>query len=94
MTGWVLLGIYVAGFVFAARKISVAILNADPGDNDAFDRTMSRALGALVALAWPAILVGALVTGKLPKTDKQLRADVAARDARIAELEREAGIRH
>lgn len=94
MIGWVLLAVYVAGYVFAARKASVTIMKDDVigGDEDAFDRAMSRALGALVALFWPVILLGAIVTGKLPKSDKQLRAELAKRDARIAELEREAGI--
>lgn len=95
MIGWVALGIYVVGYVLSARKLSVVFLNDSElgGDGDPFDQVMSRGLGVLAALAWPAILLGALITGKLPKTDGQLRADLAARDARIAELEREAGIR-
>lgn len=91
MTGWIIAAVYIAGWVITARKASLHMLNEDHVD-DAEDRAMSRALGVLLGLVWPLILIGALVTGRLPKTDRQLRAEHTAQQKRITELERELGI--
>ena len=91
MTGWIILGVYLAGWIIAARKIAVYMIN-DAGKItavDAEDRILGRLLGFVIGLAWPILLLAALVTGKLPKTDRELRDEATVRDARIADLERE-----
>lgn len=92
VTGWLIL--YAAGLVYTARKLPVALLNhASILDaDDPVDVVAARVLGVLISLVRPVIAFGALITGRLPKTDAQLRTELAARDRRIAELEHELGI--
>lgn len=95
MLTWIILGTYMAGFVLAARRITVAADNSEGlKAEDALDRIGNRVIGVICGLFWPALLLGALVTGKLPKSARQLQADLDARDKRIADLERELGITH
>ena len=90
---WVILGVYLVGVVFTARKAAYyfAVADADLGD-DVEMRAANRVMAFALGLVWPVAVVVAVVTGKLPKTPEALRKEVAARDARIAELERELGI--
>ncbi|GAA4209624.1 hypothetical protein GCM10022252_76410 [Streptosporangium oxazolinicum] len=81
MTGWLIL-IYLVGLVITARKATLAELNAG-----IFAPIEARAFGFAIGLCWPFMLLALLITGGLPKTDVQLRADLAARDRRIAELQ-------
>lgn len=98
--GWLIALAYVAGMVFTARKVAWWLLNDDVFDaDDMADQTMLRLMGFLVGLFWPLAALVALITGRLPKTDQQIRdlltirdADIAVRDRRIAELERDLGI--
>ncbi|MDH2424801.1 hypothetical protein [Sphaerisporangium sp. TRM90804] len=93
MVGWLILLAYLAGLVYAARRISWLLLNSDtPGSNDLEDRVIARLMGFLAGLLWPLIAVAVLVTGRLPKTDQEIRNQLRERDARIAELEHELGI--
>ena len=92
MTGWIVLGIYCAGYVLTARKAApwlVRIMCTDSLPVEATDRLFGRVLGCLVALLWPLVILGALITGKLPKTDQEIREELAAREQRISDLERE-----
>lgn len=95
MIGWVIFACYVIAGLFVARKATIAIiahLDKDIGGADTEDRFMGRMMGLIAGAAWPLILLGAVIGWRLPKTDRELRNDLAARDRRIAELEREAGI--
>ncbi|WP_084965273.1 hypothetical protein [Thermoactinospora rubra] len=93
MTTWIILALYATGWVITARKAAHLLLNDTPHDQpDLGDQIAARMLGFLVGGMWPVILLGALVNGRLPKTDKQLRAEHAAQAQRIAELEHELGI--
>jgi len=91
MTVWIILGVYAAGVVIAARR--AAIWFGTQAASDAGDLLEGRIMGFITGLFWPLVLVVAAVTGKLPKTDRQIRADLEARDERIRELERELGMR-
>ena len=92
MTGWIFLAVWAAGFVIAARKIAYALIADDERDgkpSDWGDRAALRFFGVLAGLVWPLILVAAVVTGKLPKTSVQLRAEREKLAREIAELEAE-----
>ncbi|MEV4454489.1 hypothetical protein [Microbispora sp. NPDC049633] len=102
MTGWLIVGGYVAGLVYTARRFALSTLEHDEkvfGENDAEDRMMARMMGFLVGLFWPGALIMLLVTGKLPKTSGELKRELAEaevrvkeRELRIKELEHELGI--
>ncbi|MEV4246987.1 hypothetical protein AB0J63_26685 [Streptosporangium canum] len=91
MTGWIIAATYVTGLVITARKVASYGLNEDDC-RDAEDRLLARTMGFLAGLLWPLVLLMILITGRLPKTDKQLRQEHAEQAARIEELERELGI--
>lgn len=93
MTGWLIFAAYVAGWVIASRKIAVA-MTADEEKTrgkagGSTDRVMNRAVGCMIGLFWPLILLGALITGRLPKTTLQQRAERDRLAREIAELEAE-----
>lgn len=92
MTDWIILAVFFVGAIVTARKATMALLNGpfDSGQTD--DAVMARMVGFSIGLFWPAILIGAVVTGRLPKTDRQLRDTLRQRETRIRELERELGI--
>lgn len=84
---------YLAMTVAAARWLAPHILDSMSfGDPDSTEVVMSRALALCVGLLWPLVLLGVVAMWKAPKSRAQLKQDVAARDARIEELERELGI--
>jgi hypothetical protein len=94
--GWLALTVYLIGFVVVARKGAMVVLNDElttSTNPDGFDRAFARFLGVAIGLFWPVILAGALITGRLPKTSRELEAELRDRDRRIAELERELGVR-
>jgi Na+/proline symporter len=95
VSGWIALAVYVIGFAVTAR---VAAVHMDD-DEDA------RLHATIVALIWPIALaifcvIGILSLPTLGVTtlrDRQRKAETAEwergkREARLAELEREAGI--
>jgi hypothetical protein len=92
--GWLLLAIYVAGFVITARI--VFITSYSEGDDE------QRFAAAALGLFWPFVLaaLGAYGLARLPtlgaktRRDRQIQAQSAERErrkaaARIAELEAE-----
>lgn len=90
MSGWIVLAVWAAGFVVASRKISRALIAGDEKDgrvSDFDDRAVNRVFGCVLGLLWPVLLVGAVITGRLPKTDAQLRAEREKLAREIAELE-------
>ncbi|GAA2691633.1 hypothetical protein [Nonomuraea recticatena] len=93
MTGWIIAVVYASGYIITARKATVMLLDDLVEHDDRVGDFVVKVIGFLLGLVWPLALLVVLVTGSLPKTDKQIRAELAARDARIAELERELGIR-
>lgn len=95
---WVALVIYATGFVITAR----VVFSLSPGE----DRAEERILAVILGVLWPvALAVGAAccllalpTLGAKTKLDRRVRATalerkIRDRDRRIAELEREAGIR-
>jgi hypothetical protein len=91
MTEWIVAAVYAVGYVPAARW-SARWLIGGLGAEDAMERIMLRALGCVIAIIWPLALASALVTGRMPKTDREIRDQLEERDKRITELERELGI--
>jgi hypothetical protein len=93
VTGWIVLVVWAAGFAVASRKISVALIAGDEKSSgraaDAGDRAAMRCFGLILGAVWPALLAGAVITGRLPKTDAQLRAEREKLAREIAELEAE-----
>lgn len=92
MIGWTILAVYLIGLVLTARKAAVALMDGEFDAGTIEDSIAARALGLIVGLLWPLVVAGALATGRLPKSNGQLRDEVRQRDARIRELERELGI--
>ena len=95
---WLILIIYLAGILFTARKIAF-FMKKDGEMKDSFDRVTISLMALVSAIFWPIGLIAFIVTGKLPKTDKELKQevarqkqDIADRDATIARLERDFGI--
>jgi hypothetical protein len=85
--------VYLVMIAVTARWLAPHLLDEVAGDKpDRADVLVSRAMALLIGLLWPVVLLGALVMWRTPKSRGQLRQDLAARDARIAELERENGI--
>ncbi|MBG0818924.1 hypothetical protein [Planomonospora sp. ID82291] len=87
MIGWI---IYLTGVVVVARKV-ITLLRDDGlyEPDDWTEDAAFRAIGLLIAIPWPLILLGAVLTGRLPKSHHELRAELAAHERRIAQLERE-----
>jgi uncharacterized membrane protein YccC len=93
--GWLALTVYLIGFVVVARKGAMAVLNDElrtSGHPDPFDRAFARFIGIVIGALWPLVVAGALITGRLPKTTRELEAELRDRDRRIAQLERELGV--
>lgn len=92
-TGWIVPAVYVVGWVWFTRVAAVAVARdwekTRYGEPDLMEKIGPRAIGMMVGLLWPLGLLGMLVTGHLPKTEGQLHQEIADRDARIDELERE-----
>lgn len=93
ITGWAVLAVWAAGWVITARKVSLALIAGEEASSrealDTENRIANRVMGCLVGLVWPLALLGAVMTGKLPKTDMQLRAEREKLAREIADLEAE-----
>lgn len=92
--GWLVFVGYVGGWVFTSRQAAMWLARdlESFGDLDQFEQVGTRALGVMIGTLWPLVVIGALVTGKLPKTPRQLQGEIEERDRRIRELERELGV--
>ena len=91
--GWLILTTYTIGLIATARWLAPRLLDNVAGNNvDPEDVVMSRVMALFIGLFWPLVVVGALVMWKAPKSDGQLKHELAERDDRIRELERELGI--
>lgn len=93
---WALLAVYVAGWIWGSRKLAAYFVSSMEDENDSGMILLDRLLGSVAAILWPLVLTFLLVTARLPRTDKQLRAELAEhkaqlaeRDDHIAQLERE-----
>lgn len=93
MSGWIVLAVYVAGWVFVYRKAFVVIAESE-GDEDKADRAFAGYMAMIVATLWPLTVTGYWVWRLLsPKTLGQRRREVEERERRVAELERELNIK-
>jgi hypothetical protein len=95
MTTWLILTAYATGAIITGRKIAFALLEHDDlmQANNVADRAVTRAFGMFLGLFWPAVVLVLTATWRLPKTTTQVRAELAQREAHIADLERKLGIK-
>ncbi|MBA3781010.1 MAG: hypothetical protein H0X12_04045 [Nocardioides sp.] len=97
MSGWIVLGVYVVGFLFTYRNAYLAIMTADEDRKyskpDAEDRAMMAIVAMLASTLWPVTLVGyAIWRFATPVTPGQRKAELDSRAREIERLERELGI--
>lgn len=88
--GWIILATYVIGLVATARWLAPRILDLyDHKDNkpDVADIVIARVVALLIGAFWPVTLLGALVFWDAPKSQGQLKHELADRERRIRELE-------
>jgi hypothetical protein len=84
---------YLAMTAVAARWLAPRMLDALESEApDLSDIVVSRVLALSIGLLWPAVALGTLVMWKAPESRGQLKQKLAARDARITELEHDLGI--
>jgi hypothetical protein len=80
-----------------ARNFERWAILADRPDEVAGWRRFAAGEGAGLGLIWPAYLAARLVTGSIasraPLCDQEARRKIAERDRRIADLERQLGIK-
>lgn len=101
---WIILAVYVIGYVLMWRTVSWAILSdVSPDNPDGVDICMTVLLGSLGTLLWPIILTGLAVRTVYRRKDgeavyalmpRRVRRERELRDRekRIAAMERELGI--
>ncbi len=71
VTGWVVALVYAAGYIVTVRLTVTAFLSDDAYDaDDWFQRVRTEAVALMIAFLWPLVLLGALLTGGLPKFDR------------------------
>lgn len=90
----IVIGCYAGVWLFVARRALYAI-RADgsmPVADGRIDRVMVGVVAMAIGLLWPLALPITLIMWHPRKTPSELREQLHARDERIAELEREAGI--
>jgi lysylphosphatidylglycerol synthetase-like protein (DUF2156 family) len=98
MTGWIVLGVYVGGFLFTYRHAYLTITHSDEQRSsyqtlDSEDRAMNAIMAMMGALMWPLTLAGfALWRFATPRTAGERKAELDERERRVTELERELGI--
>lgn len=90
---WLWIGYGVA--TLAAGRAAFYFIRADEfmAPDDGTETFLLGALAMITGLFWPLLLPLALVMWHPRKTPAELRERVQARDDRIAELERELGMR-
>jgi hypothetical protein len=87
--------IYLAGFIFTARKVTHVINCADERKDYDLEScyAVNRAAGLIAGLIWPLALVTALLYvmtfARMPRTPGQLKAERDDFGRRLAELEAE-----
>ena len=90
----IVIGCYAIAWLYTARRIYYVFREADfVDDGDLIDYAAAGFFSFFLALLWPLALPMTLVMWHPRKTPAELREQLKARDRRIAELEREAGIR-
>lgn len=97
MTGWIVLAVYVAGFLFTYRHAYLTLMHADENRGyrklDGEDRAMNAALAMLASSMWPLVLVGfGIYRFATPVTLGQRKQELDASEREIARLEDELGI--
>jgi len=93
MIAAVVIGCYAVAWLVTARLAFYAIRSDDTmAPDDGFEAVMMGLLSVIAGAFWPLALPVALVMWHPRKTPAELQEQIRARDRRIAELEREAGI--
>lgn len=96
MIGWLVVVGYVAVWFVAARRATTFLHQHDslPEYSTAVDDVVLAVLGGLAAVVWPVWLPVALVMATRQKSTRDLRDDLERRNQRIADLERELGMKN
>lgn len=103
MTDWIILSIYVLGFLVGYRPAYRVLDDSMRGigvSTDAADRGIQAMLAMCISGMWPAVIPGLVIWKTLTPTTDGDRADALAererqvreREANIRRLEREAGL--
>lgn len=93
MIAGIVAGCYAIAWLVTARCVFYAMRADEYAPDDKMDAVLLGILSVFAGLLWPLALPVALVMWHPRKTPAELREQLEARDRRIAELEREAGIR-
>ena len=100
MSDWLILGVYIAGWVLAYRRIYVATDESFGGPDDAVDTAMFIFMAAFGALFWPLAvplwLAHRFLTPTTPRERREAlyerEHEASLREMEIRRLERELGI--
>ncbi len=94
MITWIVVAGYTVATLLCGRIVFAAMRADDTmAPEEGFEAVLLAALSMMTGLFWPLALPVALVMWHPRKTPAELREQIDARDQRIAELERELGIR-
>jgi len=91
--------VIIGGFLFTYRKAYSVLADGELHEfpNLSFtaeDRAMTAVMALLLALIWPFVLVGYVIYRfATPQSTGERRQEVAARERRVADLERKLDIR-
>jgi hypothetical protein len=100
VNGWIVLAVYVLGFLFTYRRAYLALTQWEERSSpylrvDTGDRAMLAVLGMTIASIWPVTLIGYAVWHfATPVTPGQRKQELDERERNIARMERELGISH